>query len=69
MAAHPQVATPAPEPSAGTSADKRASRPIAGPVVPLDTFATPSKAQQLVGGGAGNSSPGPVAGRTPPSRE
>jgi uncharacterized protein len=69
MAARPQVATPAPEPSAGPSADKRASRPIAGPVVPLDTFATPKKPEQLVGGGAGNSSPGPVAGRTPHSRE
>jgi uncharacterized protein len=68
MAAHPQVATPAPA-SVGTSADKRASRPIAGPVVPLDTFATPKKPEQLVGGGARNSSPGSAAGRTPHSRE
>jgi uncharacterized protein len=69
MAAHPQIAIPAPEPSAGTSADKRASRPVAGPVVPLDTFAKPSKVEQLVGGGARNSSPRPEARRTPNNRE
>jgi len=69
MAAHPQVATPAPEPSAGAPADKRASRPVAGPVVPLDTFATPSKPEQLVGGVARNSSTGPVAGRASNNRD
>jgi uncharacterized protein len=59
MAARPQVANPPPEPSARAPVDKRAARPDAGPVVPLERFATPSKPEQLLGDDSRNASTGP----------